>query len=187
MPLEEERGASARTSPVAFPPHAPSPCGRQEGSARTVEPAPATDVAGRPVGQDVASRREAGELDRVSQLGAARQLDESDVIAGEEESVRAAWPSSQTKPHLSTFGAESSAPGSPHSSNKFPGDTDGPGTTLQEPGLLVFICLLVTQIIAPGPPFLSTYCRSPVRVGQGHDHHDPFSSALHFQGFCALL
>lgn len=45
------------------------------------EPAPAADVAGSRVGQDVTGRREAGELDGVSQHGRARKLDEGDVIA----------------------------------------------------------------------------------------------------------
>ena len=63
------------------------PYGWLEGSARTVETAPAADVAGCLIGQDVAGGREAGELDLVSQLGAVRQLDEGDVIAGEEGRV----------------------------------------------------------------------------------------------------
>lgn len=63
------------------------PCGQLDGSAHTIETAPAADVAGRLIWQDVAGRREAGKLDCVSQLGRARELDEGDVIAGEERRV----------------------------------------------------------------------------------------------------
>lgn len=55
-----------------------------KGSALTVETAPAADVAGGIIGQDVTGGRETGQLDLVSQLGAARELDEGNVIAGEE-------------------------------------------------------------------------------------------------------
>lgn len=63
------------------------PYGQLDGSAHTIETAPAADVAGRLIWQDVAGRREAGKLDCVSQLGRARELDEGDVIAGEERRV----------------------------------------------------------------------------------------------------
>lgn len=63
------------------------PYGQLEDSARTVETAPAADVAGGFIGQDVAGGREVGKLDLVSQLGAARELDEGDVVAGEEGRV----------------------------------------------------------------------------------------------------
>lgn len=38
-------------------------CGQLDGSAHTIETAPAADVAGRLIWQDVAGRREAGKLD----------------------------------------------------------------------------------------------------------------------------
>ena len=49
----------------------------------------------------------------------------------------------------------------------------------------LFICLFVTQVIASGSDFLSTYPRSPAEMGLGPDHHGP--SLLHSQGFCTLL
>lgn len=80
------RGLPSALAPGSvFPAH--RPYGQLEDSARTVEAAPAADVAGGFVGQDVTGGREAGELDLVSQLGAARELDEGDVVAGEEGRV----------------------------------------------------------------------------------------------------
>lgn len=38
-------------------------CGQLDGSTHTIETAPAADVAGRLIWQDVAGRREAGKLD----------------------------------------------------------------------------------------------------------------------------
>lgn len=73
--LEEELGKSARTGPgvelnlcsqaLPFCPLSQwlGVCGGVGGAARTVESAPATDVAGCLVGQDFTGRREAGELD----------------------------------------------------------------------------------------------------------------------------
>lgn len=58
--------------PVLVWPSTPSPCPwASVPGALTVEAAPAADVAGRLVGQDVARWRETGELDSIPQLGAA--------------------------------------------------------------------------------------------------------------------
>lgn len=50
-------------------------------SCLTVDPAPAGDVAGVVVGEDVASGRDAAQLDGVTQGHRLRQLDQGDVIS----------------------------------------------------------------------------------------------------------
>lgn len=80
----------------------------------TVEPAPAADVAGCLIGQNVARRREAGELHGVSQLGTARELDEGDVIAGEEGGVVGNLLLQPDKPHLPAFAPDVAPLGCPH-------------------------------------------------------------------------
>jgi hypothetical protein len=76
--------------------HCLCPIGQLEGSAHTHETAPATDVAGCLIGQDVTSRREASNLDLISQLGTPGELDQRDVISGEEEESHKAWALSWT-------------------------------------------------------------------------------------------